>query len=293
MISLTKNRQYKLTGLVSFLLILAVMNTVSAREVVTYFHNNALGSPVAATDELGNLKWREEYLPYGERLLKQDSGTNDTWFTGKQEDKATGLTYFGARWYDPVVGRFTGIDPVGFQENNIHSFNRYAYANNNPYKYVDPDGRLGVALFGNMKGISLNDAASIGGMGNAAIIGIAKGVDAASDIGNPVKVIGKQALKKGAGIWSSTKSKSAAQNAFGHFKKHKNEFPEYKNAKQYVEGTKTFLTNPPKGTLTKTNSRGDTLRYHPKTNTFGVMNKRGEPKTMFRPKNGKKYWKRQ
>jgi hypothetical protein len=34
-----------------------------------------------------------------------------------------------------------GVDPVGFQEDNLHSFNRYAYANNNPYRYVDPDGR--------------------------------------------------------------------------------------------------------------------------------------------------------
>lgn len=33
-----------------------------------------------------------------------------------------------------------GIDPVGFQEDNIHSFNRYAYANDNPYRFVDPDG---------------------------------------------------------------------------------------------------------------------------------------------------------
>ncbi|WP_438269636.1 hypothetical protein [Pseudomonas alvandae] len=33
-----------------------------------------------------------------------------------------------------------GIDAVDFQENNLHSFNRYTYANNNPYKYVDPDG---------------------------------------------------------------------------------------------------------------------------------------------------------
>ena len=34
-----------------------------------------------------------------------------------------------------------GIDPVGVDENNVHSHNRYAYANNNPYKFVDPDGR--------------------------------------------------------------------------------------------------------------------------------------------------------
>jgi murein DD-endopeptidase MepM/ murein hydrolase activator NlpD len=47
----------------------------------------------------------------------------------------------GARYYDPIVGRFMGIDPVGFKETNPISFNRYAYANNNPYKFVDPDGR--------------------------------------------------------------------------------------------------------------------------------------------------------
>jgi hypothetical protein len=41
-----------------------------------------------------------------------------------------------------------GIDPVEFKEDNIHSLNRYAYANNNPYKYVDPDGRVPVpAIF--------------------------------------------------------------------------------------------------------------------------------------------------
>tara|TARA_B100000929_G_C15435831_1_gene396327 strand:+ start:71 stop:739 length:669 start_codon:yes stop_codon:yes gene_type:complete len=43
-----------------------------------------------------------------------------------------------ARYYDPVIGRFYSNDPVGFM--NIHTFNRYAYVNNNPYKYVDPFG---------------------------------------------------------------------------------------------------------------------------------------------------------
>jgi hypothetical protein len=32
------------------------------------------------------------------------------------------------------------MDPAGPQEGSIHSFNRYAYANNNPYKFIDPDG---------------------------------------------------------------------------------------------------------------------------------------------------------
>ncbi len=35
-----------------------------------------------------------------------------------------------------------GVDPAAFAERNIHSFNRYNYGNNNPYRYVDPDGRV-------------------------------------------------------------------------------------------------------------------------------------------------------
>lgn len=45
------------------------------------------------------------------------------------------------RYYDPVIGRFYSNDPVGFTASNPMMFNRYAYANNNPYKYIDPDGR--------------------------------------------------------------------------------------------------------------------------------------------------------
>ena len=51
-----------------------------------------------------------------------------------------------ARYYDPVIGRFYSNDPVDSvshlsRTGGIHGFNRYAYANNNPYKYTDPDGR--------------------------------------------------------------------------------------------------------------------------------------------------------
>ena len=51
-----------------------------------------------------------------------------------------------ARYYDPVIGRFYSNDPVDaatfLRQGNIQGFNRYAYANNNPYKYVDPDGEF-------------------------------------------------------------------------------------------------------------------------------------------------------
>jgi RHS repeat-associated protein len=45
------------------------------------------------------------------------------------------------RYYDPVAGRFLSIDPVTTDANTGGSFNRYAYADNSPYRYIDPDGR--------------------------------------------------------------------------------------------------------------------------------------------------------
>ncbi|MGQ9424740.1 RHS repeat-associated core domain-containing protein [Gilvimarinus sp. F26214L] len=54
-----------------------------------------------------------------------------------------GVQYFHARWYHPALGAFLSRDPVDFVLNNVHSFNKYVYANANPYKYVDPDGRYG------------------------------------------------------------------------------------------------------------------------------------------------------
>jgi hypothetical protein len=38
------------------------------------------------------------------------------------------------------------VDPQDFAEENVHSFNRYAYGNNNPYKFRDPDGQLPVLV---------------------------------------------------------------------------------------------------------------------------------------------------
>lgn len=123
-------------------LCLAMVNTAMA-DVVTYYHNDISGSPLAATDAAGNQLWKENYRPYGDKLTRSAvSSGNDIGFHGKGHDDGTGLSYMGARYYDPVLGRFMGVDPVDYQEDNLHSFNRYTYTNNNPYKYVDPDGEF-------------------------------------------------------------------------------------------------------------------------------------------------------
>lgn len=135
--------------LILILCFIGDLHVAWASEAITYYHVDALGSPVAASDEVGNLKWQEQYRPYGERIKKEPASVaNFRYYTGHPHDETTGLTYAGARYYDPVVGRFMGVDPKDFSETNIHSFNRYAYGNNNPYKYVDPDGEASVTVSG-------------------------------------------------------------------------------------------------------------------------------------------------
>jgi RHS repeat-associated protein len=128
--------------------------SASAIETITYFHNDIVGSPLVATDQNGNVVWKESYHPYGEQLQKQAaSANNHLWFADKSFEQTTGLSYSGARYYDSMLGRFMGMDPKGFDETNIQSFNRYAYANNNPYRFIDPDGRDSEFVNGYIAGV--------------------------------------------------------------------------------------------------------------------------------------------
>ncbi|MBU2986643.1 RHS repeat-associated core domain-containing protein [Saccharophagus degradans] len=93
--------------------------------------------PTKTNAASGDILWRKAYKPYGESLNEpMDASTLD--YTGHIRDDS-GLVYMQARYYDPVVGRFLSNDPVDYRD--VHSFNRYAYAANNPYKFVDPDGQ--------------------------------------------------------------------------------------------------------------------------------------------------------
>ena len=105
---------------------------------VTFIHTDGLGSPVARTDAVGNVISRTRYEPYG---FTASGAAPTIGFTGHVNDPDTGLTYMQQRYYDPVAGRFLSIDPVVTMRIlvvvSIGTFTRA----NNPYKYIDPDGR--------------------------------------------------------------------------------------------------------------------------------------------------------
>ena len=137
---------------------------------VTYIHTDGLGSPVARTDASRQVISRTRYEAYGYVAAGAPSTIG---FTGHVNDADTGLTYMQQRYYDPVAGRFLSIDPVSTDANTGTSFNRYKYAANNPYKYIDPDGRAietpwdaaNVA----MDIVSLSKNIAVGNYGGAAV----------------------------------------------------------------------------------------------------------------------------
>ena len=123
---------------------------------VTYRHTDALGSPIAATDAAGSVVQTTEHEPYGRMLNRTND--NRPGYTGHVMDQATGLVYMQQRYYDPMLGKMLSVDPVTAYEQPITNFCRYCYARNNPYRFIDPDGRQSLPNWPVQNNYELNKA---------------------------------------------------------------------------------------------------------------------------------------
>lgn len=200
----------------------------------SYYYNDAIGSPIAMADDSGNILWHEIYEPFGATYYaKTDRKHNKHWFAGKEIDN-TNLSYFGARYYNQDLGRFMSPDPAMINPDYPFSFNKYIYANNNPYKYVDPDGRWVVQAMGFSIGlvsgalsawasgankIDIMKAAAIGGfVGTVSTLG-GSGLISSSLIGSASNASGDAILKAWTGhadkITLSETTKAAGFGAIG------------------------------------------------------------------------------
>ena len=78
-------------------------------------------------------------------------------YTGKEQDDSTGLYFYEARYYDPVLGRFISADTIVPDPLDPQSLNRYSYAANNPILYNDPSGHCpwcAIAVFAVVGGVT-------------------------------------------------------------------------------------------------------------------------------------------
>jgi len=99
------------------------------------YHKDTLGSIRAITDGTQAIINSYSYDSFGN--VTQTGTVNQPYaYTGREWDKETGLYYYRARYYDPMVGRFISKDPIGF----AGGINLYAYVENNPINFTDPTG---------------------------------------------------------------------------------------------------------------------------------------------------------
>lgn len=112
-----------------------------------YFHADHLGSSNLISDQAGNLAQYLEYQPYGTTSHSEGSNVTDYKFTGKELDSTTGLYYYGSRYYDPTLCRFTQPDTIVPKYDDPQSLNRYSYCRNNPLRHTDPTGHYAETPF--------------------------------------------------------------------------------------------------------------------------------------------------
>ncbi|WP_303650014.1 RHS repeat domain-containing protein, partial [Desulfobotulus pelophilus] len=109
-----------------------------------WYHNDHLGTPQMLTASSGAVVWEAKYESFGRALV--DGGArvkNPLRFPGQYEDEETGLHYNWWRYYDPEVGRYLRVDPIGLEGGDV---NLYAYAFSNPENYIDAYGLMGTKI---------------------------------------------------------------------------------------------------------------------------------------------------
>jgi RHS repeat-associated protein len=267
--------------------------SMTAGGQVYYLHYDQVGSLKVVTDAAGTVTKRVDYDSFGNILSDSNPAfTVPFGFAGGLHDRRTGLVRFGARDYDPATGKWTAKDPIDFAGGDL---NLMSYVGQDPVNWVDPEGLFAdvIADVGfiawdiydlftdpcnfddNLKALGLDIAGAV--------------IPFATGLGK-----GYKAGKKARSIWTNSKTLSPAENALQHWNRHGDQFPELRNAKEYVEATDDFLNNPASDVLRKTrSSNGDVLLYNPGTNTFGVRTFDGTPRTMFKPDDGIDYWHKQ
>ncbi|PBJ11905.1 T6SS effector amidase Tae4 family protein [Flavobacterium sp. ACN6] len=127
---------------------------------IFYFHPDHLGSTSYITARNGSISQHVEYIAFGEVLFEEHSSSfsSSYLFNGKELDRETNLSYFGARYYDAKTSLWLNVDPLalynpvfedefyfdGQHNGGIYysgNLNPYIYCYQNPIKYIDPNGK--------------------------------------------------------------------------------------------------------------------------------------------------------
>ncbi len=110
-----------------------------------FYHNDHLGTPQKLVAQNGSIVWSATYSAFGEANVDIETVKNNLRFPGQYSDAETGLHYNFHRYYDPIIGRYIKIDPIGFAGDDV---NWYEYGWNSPLYWIDPYGLEIIPVYG-------------------------------------------------------------------------------------------------------------------------------------------------
>tara|TARA_R110001592_G_scaffold408_2_gene2283 strand:+ start:1126 stop:5742 length:4617 start_codon:yes stop_codon:yes gene_type:complete len=118
-------------------------------DAIYYVHTNHIDTPLALTNQTGNLVWKASYTPFGKIDITTDllSEKLTARFPGQYSDIETGLYYNYFRDYDPELGRYIQSDPIGL----AGGINTYGYVGGNPISYYDIYGLDSISISANFQ----------------------------------------------------------------------------------------------------------------------------------------------
>ncbi|EOV9559157.1 RHS repeat-associated core domain-containing protein, partial [Cronobacter turicensis] len=112
---------------------------------IYWYHTELNGLPGRVTDADGQTVWRGQFSTWGETerelSVPQWQVPQNLRFQGQYLDRESGLHYNLFRYYDPVAGRYTQMDPIGL----AGGINTYSYVGD-PLTYIDPLGLMNCGI---------------------------------------------------------------------------------------------------------------------------------------------------
>ena len=170
-----------------------------------YFHYDHIGNLVQTVNASGDVIGDLFYSPYGEPLggtINQIDRNQPFGFSTKRSDFASGLVYFGYRFYVPYMERWLNRDPIGTDG----GLNIYGYVENNPLIYVDPHGLFLCDILSSLGDTNISLGATVGaGISiNSGLTLSASGITGSVGVGVGAGISGRGALGSESGAGLST-----------------------------------------------------------------------------------------